>query len=304
MQLPADRFFWAVVDASGMSAHRGGKTFNRLGFLFENVLPVAIEEVHAVYQPVAGEPNNFIACGIMKDRLREIVASAQTELSTLTPASMPEFAGDRAVDPQSLNLLTGDFQPGTVRQLKQQLLLQAVGLIAVITGLLIVGLERRAASLSGQINQAQVRRASLIANTLGDDAHVSATNPQPIDLRFISELRTLRQTRQIPNANDHGSNSAARDATLALAALLQAWPRNLNVLAESLSITPVAITLRGQAPQHADVQALADALSSLEGWRLEQPQVTASGSPQGNVNAVLQWKRMVPSQWGGQGGPS
>ena len=299
MELPADRFFWAVLDAEGLAAQRGGQISNRLGFLFENALPVPIEDVHAVYQPIPGDQQRHVlACGVLKDELREVVANAQTELLTMTPASLPEFAKDLSVEPQALSLLTDDFQPRSVRRLKRQLLFRTVGVIAVMAVLIIIGLERRTASLRGQVDDAQSRRANLIASTLRDNlGHPPPTaNPQPIDLRFVSELRTLRQTRQVPTTGDDGNNGHSQDATTSLAALLHAWPRDLNVLAESLSITPSAMTLRGQAPQHADVQALADALGSLAGWRLEQPQVTASGSPQHGVNAVLQWKRINQSR--------
>ena len=58
LRWPAERFYWAVLDASQVSAV-SGKLNQRLGYLFENFLPgVAIENVQAVYHPFSVQVAN------------------------------------------------------------------------------------------------------------------------------------------------------------------------------------------------------------------------------------------------------
>ena len=54
---PARRFYWAVLDTTGLVRARTGRgpTTTQLGYVFENVLPgVQIEQMHAVYRRLPG----------------------------------------------------------------------------------------------------------------------------------------------------------------------------------------------------------------------------------------------------------
>ena len=52
LQLPAESFYWAILETGSLPRPKHPTTV-QLGYLFENVLPVPIEEIQATYRPIA-----------------------------------------------------------------------------------------------------------------------------------------------------------------------------------------------------------------------------------------------------------
>jgi hypothetical protein len=287
--LPPEELHWALLDASALPARKQIDP-QALGFLFENVLPTPIERFQAVYQRVgAGGP--IIACAMAREDLR-VLANTEEEILSLCPETLPTFISERVeCEPSLLNLMTGEFEPRSVQRAKRRWVKTLLLITAVLVGLVILGLERRTASLRGQTAQTRGARAQLIAQSTG----IAVSGNQPAELRFLAELRSLRQTRQRSGGNAEDATSEIQEVTPVLAELLGRWPKELHVLVESISITPTTMTVRGQTPSSGDVQLLANAFDSIEGWRLQQPQISSTGT-QAGVNATLQWKRETSAQ--------
>ena len=282
--LPSERFYWAVLDASTLPGRPRNTT--QLGYLFENYLPVPIENVHAVYarhQSASGR--HWIACGMQREDLQKALEGVPPDTVMLGPAEVPEFVGP-SIDSRTLNLLTGAFEPRAVRTLRARWLLCITAMIVMCTAVLVFGLERRRLHYEGGSVQLRAARQNIYAMVLGspalDQSASSTSRGHPPDLRLIAEARQLQQTRQQP-----ASIVAPTDVSETLAKLLSRWPHELIIETESILITPTALTIRGSALSTGDVQELADALGKLEGWQLQQPQVSASGQ---TVQAALQLK--------------
>jgi hypothetical protein len=284
--LPAAQFYWAVLDTSKISAMRkrarSRNVQRQLGYLFENVLPVPIEDVQAAYLRLAD--GRVLACGMDKRVVLEL-CSGHVHLG---PDHAPPHL-DEAVEIERINLLTGEFEPKLVRRMKVSWLLQAAAMIALASVLIAVGLNRRAAvcqiAIAG-LNDARQQ----VFKIAGIDPMGTG---QPPELRLTAELRRLRQTRQAPAVEVR-----LTDVTSMLAALLSRWPpsEDAHMQTESISITPTAITLRGIVPASAGAQTVASAINTADeqsnfqfrGWTMAQPQVT---NVRDGVQVVLQMTR-------------
>jgi hypothetical protein len=283
--LPTEDLYWALLDASALPVRRQSDA-QALGFLFENALPAPIDTFHAVYHRAGAGGGQILACAMPREDLRALMDTNGETLS-LCPEKLPAFISERVeCEPSLLNLLTREFEPRSVKRGKRRWLMTWSGIIATLLVLVIFGLERRTAAVRGQIAQTRGARAQLIAQSTG----IAVSGNQPAELRFLAELRSLRQTRQRSGGNAEDATSEIQEVTPVLADLLGRWPKELHVLVESLSITPTTMTLRGQTPSSGDVQSLANAFDAIAGWRLQQPQISSAGA-QAGVNATLQWKR-------------
>jgi hypothetical protein len=285
--LSSENFYWAVLDTSQLAGlgQRGlSRNFHRqLGYLFENVLPVPIEEVQVAY--VRLTDGRYLACGLDKQLLR----SQCNGHVHLGPDRVPPHISD-AVKSEQINLLTGEFEPKAIQRLKARWLLQMTTMIALVTVLAAVGLHRRAMTCQDAIAGLNEAREQVF-EIAGVDSLGGGTfsgGGQPPELRLTAEMRRLRQTRQAPVAE-----SQLTDVTPLLAALLSRWPspEDVHLQTESLSITPTVITLRGVVPASAAAQAIASSINTVElqsdfrAWTMAPPQVT---NVRDGVQVVLQ----------------
>ncbi len=253
---PAERFYWAVLDASSLPA--GGRLERRLGYLFEASVPgMDAEHLHAVYRRLPGN-GRYVACGLPCD---EADAAAAAALS-LTPESLPPFVAE-PVEPAMLNLLTGRFAPPAVRTLRRRW----IGLVAIVVllcaALATLGLERRVLAAKRGLESLEAARGALLDDVLGAD---SGGGGQPATLRLTAERRRLERTRDADV--DVG---AVTNGALMLASLLAHWPADVHATAESVSVGDGSVTVRAAVPTMADAQRFADAFAPMSGWRLRQP---------------------------------
>ena len=283
LRWPAERFYWAILDTLPMPATVRSRR-ERLGYLFESVLPgVAIEEVQTVYQRLPDGAKRVLACGLPKNELRDDVDAAAV---TLTPDAAPGFL-EGSVDLARLNLLSGSFLPQPVRHLRRRWLLHVCLLLTFCAALLVVGLERRNSLHRRTINDLTATHDTIIKQVLGSDVPLPGTGviPGAGELRLIAQRRRLEQTR-----SDDLPISEVGNASAILARLLASWPQDLHTQTQSISIASSSITVRASLPTMADAQRLVDAFTSMNGWRLQQPQ---SEAQRDRVDVTL---RFEPSQ--------
>jgi len=264
------------LDPKGLGPAARRPTTEQLGFLFERVLPVPIEQVQCAYVRLAD--GTVAACAAPIEALDAALASEElAAATTLCPAEVPEFirsaaesAGSPSVGPTRFNLLTGRFLPRSVRRWRRQCRgALAVGGLGVVASLLL-GVWLRDRSIGAAIAEVERRRWALI-----DDA-ISPLGPDqglPPDLRLTAELRRLEQTRGSGAAES--VTTVATDVSALLAEVLSAWPKATRATVDAVSVTQDSIDLRGTAPDAVGAAAAATAMRSLPGWRVPQPQVRA-----------------------------
>ncbi|MCA9284394.1 MAG: hypothetical protein KDA22_04215 [Phycisphaerales bacterium] len=269
VRCPSTSLYWAVLDASMLPRRPGSPSGRQLGYLFEEVLPVPIESVHAVYLPLHGQ--HYLACGADEALVR---AAHDNGALALVPTELPPFVVESAaasgvggtVDVDRLNLLTGAFEPHAVGRARRRWLAHVAIAALSVAVLVFVGQWRRATAIDQAARGlAEDRLADL--RTALPAGQQSAANPE---LALLAELRQLEQTRTAPPAA-----MRERSAATILAEVMRLWPRSVTARPDSASVSSNAIVLRGTAATSDDAQRLADAFRDLEGWTLEQPQFRA-----------------------------
>lgn len=253
VRLPPERFYWAVLDAPAARDRRAA-----LGYLFESVLPVPVERVHAVYSPL--RENRFLACGMDREQL-----AAHEGALVLGPETLPEFlhaSVAEPIDPAAINLLLGSFEPRAIRRARRRVTLIACGAILACT--LAVGWgQLRRASRWHEISDSFAQATAGVY----DRVLPASTGSVPPAARLTAELRTLDRTRTDAPAG------SPREIAPTLAAMLASWPPDLPASTESLTAAGGAITLTVRLPDESSAERLERELKPPPGWRVSQPTV-------------------------------
>lgn len=281
LQWPAERFYWAVLDASVLPARArsgSGRSAQRLGYLFENVVPgVPIEEVHSVYRRLKGRQRRFVACGVPGT----VLEGVDPDTVTLRPRSLPSFIQED-LDPACLNVLTGPYVPGAVRRLRRRWRAHVGVMLVVGVAALLVGAERRVQAVQKQHDDVIAARTLVLEQVLGPRTRATGSS-QPPELRLTAELRRLEQTR-----NPDVAIAQVASGSSILSELLSRWPGDVHARTESIVVAPTSITVRASVDTMAEAQRFADAFVGLRGWRLRQPR---SESRRGHVDVTLRFER-------------
>lgn len=268
---PADRLYWAELDASVLPArHRADP--ERLGFLLESVLPVPLESVQAAYCRSGGR---VVACAIDRDVLEAALRSpGSLAWTSLRPDGPPPPAAGVGVpvDGRRLNLLTGRYRPAVVRSRERQAWILAAAAAVAVTGVLSVGLQRRAAAAAAAADAVRsAARESLMTAVAPASVPPDASLPR-LELAIESELAALRRTRGSGNAAGAAERSSP-DASLALARVLAAWPDEPGVRVRTLESGGEVVRLDGLAPSPEAAERVRAAVDAIDGWRGRLPQV-------------------------------
>lgn len=264
VRLPAGDFYWGVLDTSILPPAGPARRRVQLGHLFEEVLPVHVESVHATYVPTG--PDRVVACAMDRQRLRALQGDGTTRLG---PDAPPHGLGADSgrFDPESINLMTGPFEPASARRARRRFVALVAAGIALGCTLLFVGFERRVRAAAGE----RVAVETLIDRVYADVLPVAPARSQPDAARLTAELRTLRRTRvdvsgHAPRADD--------DVPALLARVLAAWPTELDAQTDALSVSAESIVTSLSVPSAEDAQAVVSALATLEGWRFVESNAT------------------------------
>ena len=281
LALPAHRFYWALLDVRSLPRPQR-RNARALGFLFEASLPLPIESVQTAFAPAPSQPHSVVACGMDRDDLTLLAGDHPASL-TLCPQDLPEFLSDAGIDAKRLNLMTADFEPPAFRRAKRQMRAHGMIILLLATAMVTIGIHRRTLDVRHHIAVLQDQRDEVVLATVGRQIG----SGQPPELRMLAELRSLQQTRGRSAALATTDARPSAEIIESFRYVASHWPRELEIRADSLLITPASMTLHGVAPASNDVQALADSMNDLEGWRLEQPQMSATTS--GDVQVTLRW---------------
>lgn len=245
MKLPAQRFYWAVIEASGLksSALPPG-----VWPLLEEDLPVGASELWAIGVPI--DDHALLACALPRSELAEHT----TELE-LTPDAVPDWV-KTPVDPTRLNLLVGDYEPAAIRTRKRHRRLTRAGLTLLASLLCVVGLERRS----------QIWREEARSLEAASEHTIASVSPGwgPDDLALaLNELKLA-----LP-----GGARLPGDAAVVLANVLGGWPIHVQARVQSVSASAENASVSVLIPQSSDAAAFVGALHPPDGWKLEEPRL-------------------------------
>ncbi len=86
--LPHDACYWGLLDISVLPSRRRGP--EQFGFLFENILPLSLDELHPVYLRLG--PHSVLAVAAT----HEVIEAAIDPMTiVLTPEPIPDTIGDK-----------------------------------------------------------------------------------------------------------------------------------------------------------------------------------------------------------------
>jgi hypothetical protein len=248
---PADRFYWATIDAHGVK--RTGELPAGLLPMLDEDAPVDTADLHAVCVPLAD--GRLAVCAAERSELAEI----PPDVLSLTPDSLPHFVESPGVVPAQFNLLVGPFEPLPIRtrRIKRHAFAAATVLLC---GLLVAtGLHRRASRWSERAESARAAAVRLAATV--------STADRPEDLS--AETARLRGTRDAL-----AKAAPPPDASLVLAAVLHAWPANVPSKPQSISVGQAGVSF--SVAVEGDAAAFLKAFSPPPGWTLDEPRLNTA----------------------------
>ncbi len=264
IRLPAHRFYWALLETPGGTSLRGPlpEAFHEE---FGESLPIAadlaaLDALHIVCAPAVslsgGEEPGLVACAIPRPDLAQLPPAART----LTPGDVPAFLRGR-IDPGELNFLVGEHEPAPVKaqRRRQSVLIAATCILA--SGLVCMGLARRAAAWTSAASDARAAHEQLLASA---SISVEDARRDPFALsRQIDTLRRATDAAALPRP--------VPDAALALGSLLRAWPASVEAEPKSLAVRPDGVSLTVEIK--GDAKPFLDAFTPPSGWTLDEPRV-------------------------------
>lgn len=220
----------------------------QLDFRFERVLPVPVDQLHVVRAPLPD--GGALLVGIEPARLREHLAGrgdVTPDTWELIPDRTPPHHTDLAAALPALNLLQGSFEPERRRRARRMRDVAVAGGLVLALVLALVGIERRVAARAQAAEDLRRAGQELLVQAVGPaSGRVSAAT------LLTQELRRLEQAARGPAA-------VPVDAAAVLQRLWAAWPSDLPVQVETVSLTPDRLVLRGAAATLADVERIATA---------------------------------------------
>lgn len=284
---PADKFYWALLDAPGVPVKPGwlgGSSDGALRALLQEWLPTPIDRVHAVYARV--DARSVLACAADA----AVLAALDPQVRTLCPCSLPEPLREAAVNPACLNLLTARFEPARSRRARAS---RARAVLAGTVAALLLfsaGLLHRSSRLEHHARLARAQAAAVVAAAMPDGAE---GDEERAIVRFRVQLDRLRSLTPDP-----ASLNQMPDAGLELARLLEVFPRGTSARVELVSISPGSMVLTAEVGPDAD--AVARALTPPPGWVLSEPALEAGGD---HARLRARFSRSEPSPGAGGGPP-
>ncbi|MBX3388494.1 MAG: hypothetical protein KF691_03450 [Phycisphaeraceae bacterium] len=268
--LPWQRFYWAILDVNdapqtARSLHSSAARA-MLDDRFQSELPLPVDQIATAYATTVR--NSVIACGLEIEVLRRELES-HPALLTLVPDGLPPQLRDRFPEFQleQLNLLVAAHEPVPIRKLRASKRRTLLAFTAASLVLVALGMLRRASIDRVQSSQLQTSLSDAVADVSGSklDLDVGLQTLQHERDRLIS-TRTMQATRGLP-----------MDASRTLAAVLAAWPTDLEIRAQSISSTSQGVAIAAEVNDQSGAETLSKALASVPDMSLQSPRTHASG---------------------------
>lgn len=249
----AERFYWAALDAPGVTG-AGPLPPGLLTDLAEQV-PVAIEELHAVYAR-AGE--QLVVCAARRTDLEVLGPGCRS----LHPAELPPGLCDDPGAAARLNLLVGAFEPLVARRARTRRDVLRLATALLLIALITAGFVRRAAHWDGVA--ADARDA---AQRLVERHALASADPQAVG----AELAKVQMA-----AMGAAAARPAPDAALALCTLLKAWPASVPCKPQSIGVTESGVTV--SILVEGDPSEFLRAFTPPPGWTMNEPRLNNTGT--------------------------
>lgn len=251
---PADQFYWAVLEAPAC-AKPGVLPAGLMPDLAEQI-PISIDGLQMVAAPTGD--GRIVVCAAAVERLLALEPS----ILRLTPDAVPQEVHPTFRDVDQLNLLVGPCEPARVRRSRIRRHLAAAAMLMAMSGLLALGLLRR---------EAHARQVSEAARHATAAALEQAGVPGASSAELADMLAHQRRMAGVDLASRRPPDAAA-----ALASLLRSWPVELAARPTSVSIGPEGANLAVVVPADGgDPAAFISALQAPDGWRIDEPRLTA-----------------------------
>lgn len=272
--VPPEELYFAVLDAP---VSNGRSRSTELDYAFEAALPADLSEFHTRYLLLPD--GRVLAVGIDKKTAAEL----GTNHHAATPAAWPDWIDQKLPDPASVNLLTGNAEPRTVRNERSRLAARMAVLATVVSLTASIGLERRIRIDNDRSSLLRADSRELIRSALGESANRSS---QPLSAVLVSELRRLRTTRG--QTQDQDESRSRADA--ALAEVLSAWPLDAFPKTESIVIAERSIELAILVTDSKEAQRFVTAMADIDGLLLA---TTSSSQESGGTRLSIRLDREV-----------
>lgn len=274
---PADRFYWALLDAPGY--RRVGPLPPGLLAALADEVPQPIDEVFAVGIPTGG--NRVLVCAAPREALLAIAPAVRAlRPSALPPGMDTDSDGGAGDDPggggsragggtmiEHLNLLVGEFEPPTIRRQRHRRHRVRAAVVLLVGGLAVIGFSRRSSHWQAVSARAERAHRDLVAQVWGDDA--PGMPPQHAAVALDAELDRLRElARSRP--------TPPSDASVRLVSLLKAWPVNASSKPQSLAVNDAGVTV--SVAVEGDPAPFLAAFKPPEGWTMDEPRLNSAGA--------------------------
>lgn len=304
--IPRDECSFAIIDASSLAAKAPSRRLIRsmiasrspaLDEALQRWLPLPIADIHAAYGVVEppdtapGEPPRIVACAISRTTLERLKAQGAL---TAAPAALPPALADAgfSIDPASLNLMVGEFQPPAIRSATrlQHWLIAATLILG--TALLTLGFSRRAEHDELRARALAVAAAAVESRAAVVSGH-SRVDPNRVRAVLAAEAARLNSALGGPPGGEQHLDAAALTADI-----LARWPRDRSDLfarLQNIQIVGAGISLTVVLPADADPEPILAPLRTIPNWQLQPTQRTSSApSPSGKPEARLNL-RLIPA---------
>lgn len=260
---PVDRFYWSVLELPGIKRARPLGLGQNV--LLEDDVPLESSSLHAVVVPLAD--GRVGVCSIDSTTLRDLPLNALS----LTPESVPAFLQGYGIEAVQFNLLTGRFEPPSIRRRRTRNHAWAAVTIMLSVSLIAFGLHRRTVHWRESASAASAQRTALIADVVPSQASGALT-------ALSNELGSVKEVL--------GSERQPIDAAVLLAQVLETWPTQVSVKPQSISVNQsgavIAVAVDG------DPTPFLRALVVPPGWELDEPRLNTSGTVS-RVSLQLRW---------------
>lgn len=249
---PAERLYWAVLDAPGVKLRSPGPLPPGLLADLADEVPAPLADLHAIAMPHDGD-SKILVCAARRDELHEL----PRHLRSLHPAGAPDGVD---ADPQllaALNLLVGEFEPIAQRRARSHRSIVALATFSLCASLVTIGLVRRA------------QHWTTIADGARDAANRVVTAALPPGMPAEAIAAEVARLKQASQATTHVKS--APDAAAALASLLAAWPASISSKPQSLAVAESGITISVLVDE--DPGAFLRAFAPPRGWLMQEPRI-------------------------------
>lgn len=284
----------------------GRGNFEQLAYQFERSIPFSLDDLHLVFLQL--DSSRYLACGIEHETLDQVLSPTDdnsanhVEPRWLSPQEIPLSLIHDAAESSDLNLglnlLTGPYTPASVQRAVRKAGAVLLICMTILTAMIGFGLERRTQHNRSELARIKAATQSIYAQVLpSSDATRGGENAAQQHARMVSELRLLERTRAPDEAGGTSDSvSVSASASRSLVALLAAWPTQISVQTESVSVTESTMTAITSVGSMTEAASLAsgfdDETLHHAGWAMHQPQTRSVGSDR--VRVTLRFSRVDP----------